>query len=257
MKGRITVLGSGTSTGVPTLGCGCAVCHSPDPRDQRLRPSLWLSYGGHEVVIDTTPDFRAQALRAGMPALDAVLFTHSHADHIMGLDDIRPFNFGRPAPLPVYGNAATIADLRRVFRYVFEPAHQAGTSLPRVATQVIAGPVELFGVRFEPVPALHGTLEVLGYRFGSCAYVTDFSEMPASSLEQLRGLDVLILDALRRRPHPTHSNLENSLRLVEQLGPRRAWFTHIAHELGHAATEATLPDGVHLAWDGLEVEAEF
>ncbi|MGH9418278.1 MAG: MBL fold metallo-hydrolase [Terriglobales bacterium] len=257
MQGLITVLGSGTSTGVPTLGCGCAVCHSPDPRDQRLRPSLWLHYGGHDVVIDTTPDFRTQALRAGIPALDALLFTHSHADHIMGLDDIRPFNFGRPEPLPVYGNAATITDLRRVFRYVFEPASQAGTSLPRIATHVISGAVELFGVGFEPVRALHGTLEVLGYRFGSCAYVTDFSEIPATGLEQLRGLDVLILDALRRRPHPTHSNLENSLRLVGQLAPRRAWFTHIAHELSHAATEATLPAGVHLAWDGLEVEADF
>src|SRR6185312_7703692 len=120
MRGVLTVLGSGTSTGVPTLGCPCAVCHSSDPRDQRLRPSIWLSYGGHEVVIDTTPDFRTQALRAGLPALDAVLYTHSHADHIMGLDDIRPFNFGRPDPLPAYANASTWADLRRVFQYVFD-----------------------------------------------------------------------------------------------------------------------------------------
>ncbi|MGH9418244.1 MAG: MBL fold metallo-hydrolase [Terriglobales bacterium] len=257
MRARATILGSGTSTGVPTLGCSCAVCTSTDARDQRLRPSLWLSYGGREVVIDTTPDFRTQALRAGIPALDAVLYTHSHADHIMGLDDIRPFNFGRPEPLPVYGNAATIADLRRVFRYAFEAGGQAGTSMPRIATHVLSESVELFGVRFEPVLALHGTLEVLGFRFGSCAYVTDFSEIPPPSLEQLRGLDVLILDALRRRPHPTHSNLENSLRLVERLAPRRAWFTHIAHELSHAATEAALPAHVRLAWDGLQVEAKF
>ncbi len=266
MKGRVTILGSGTSTGVPTLTCPCAVCHSTDPRDQRLRPSIWIQLGEGEdarhVVVDTTPDFRTQALRARMPALDAVLFTHSHADHIMGLDDVRPFNFHRRDPLLAYADAATAADLRRVFRYVFDGT--VGVSaIPRIdlrewpATPPAApAPLELLGARFEPLPVWHGTLPVLGYRFGANAYITDFSEIPPSTLERLQALDLLILDALRLRPHPTHSNLENSLRLVERLRPRRAYFTHIAHELPHAATEASLPPGVHLAYDGLSLEVE-
>lgn len=256
MRGRVTILGSGTSTGVPTLGCHCAVCTSSDPHDQRLRPSIWLQYGGHNVVVDTTPDFRTQALRAGLPALDAVLFTHSHADHIMGLDDIRPFNFGRPDPLPVYGNAATLADLRRVFEYVFTAAYTA-SAIPRIAVHELQGAFDLFGVTIEPVPVRHGELEVLAYRFGANAYVTDCSAIPPPSMARLRGLDLLILDALRLRPHPTHSNLANSLAWVEELRPRRAYFTHIAHEMGHASTEAGLPEGVRLAYDGLQLEVEL
>ncbi|HVA63401.1 MAG TPA: MBL fold metallo-hydrolase, partial [Terriglobales bacterium] len=219
-------------------------------------PSIWISYGGRQVVVDTTPDFRTQALRAGLPGLDAVLYTHSHADHIMGLDDIRPFNFGKPDPLPVYANAATLADLRRVFQYVFE-ASSTASAIPRLAVHPFAAPVELFGVEFEPLPVRHGELEVLGFRFGANAYVTDFSEIPPASRERLRGLDLLILDALRVRPHPTHSNLANSLRLVEELQPRRAYFTHIAHELGHAVTEQNLPPAVRLAYDGLRLEVEL
>ncbi|MGH9488041.1 MAG: MBL fold metallo-hydrolase [Terriglobales bacterium] len=256
MLGTLTVLGSGTSTGVPTLGCRCPVCNSSDPRDQRLRPSIWLSYGGHQVVIDTTPDFRQQALRAALPALDALLFTHSHADHIMGMDDIRPFNFGRPDPLPIFASPATLADLRRVYRYVFE-ANYTASAIPRVAEHEITAPVELFGARFEPVPVLHGRLPVLGFRFGDNAYITDVSEIPPASMERLGDLDLLILDALRLRPHPTHSHLDHSLQWVEQLRPRRTYFTHIAHELPHAVTEARLPEGVHLAYDGLQLEIEL
>ncbi|MGH9476038.1 MAG: MBL fold metallo-hydrolase [Terriglobales bacterium] len=256
MRGTLTVLGSGTSTGVPTLGCTCPVCSSSDVRDQRLRPSIWISYGGHEVVIDTTPDFRQQAFRAGIPALDAVLYTHSHADHIMGMDDVRPFNFNRPDPLPVYASPATLADLRRVFQYVFEGTYTA-SAIPRVAPHEIQGPVDLFGTTFEPVPVLHGELPVLGFRFGANAYITDVSEIPPSSRARLADLDLLILDALRLRPHPTHFHLESALDLVAGLRPRRTYFTHIAHELAHAATEASLPEGVHLAYDGLRLEIEL
>ncbi|HVB40766.1 MAG TPA: MBL fold metallo-hydrolase [Terriglobales bacterium] len=256
MTGTVTFLGSGTSTGVPTLGCNCAVCTSTDARDQRLRPSLWISFAEANVeanvVIDTTPDFRTQALRARIPSLDALLYTHSHADHIMGLDDVRPFNFGRPQPLPAYGNAGTIADIHRVFRYVFD-GHPQASAIPRLVTHVIEAPIELHGACFEPLPVLHGSLPVLGYRFGPNAYITDFSTIPPAVMERLHGLDLLVLDALRHRPHPTHSNLANSLRLVAELQPRRAYFTHIAHELGHAATEASLPAGVHLAYDGLRL----
>lgn len=256
MRGILTVLGSGTSTGVPTLRCNCPVCTSSDPRDQRLRPSIWVSFGGHEVVIDTTPDFRQQALRAAIPALDAVLFTHSHADHIMGLDDIRPYNFGRPEPLPIYASAATLADLRRVYQYVFEASYTA-SAIPRIDAHALDGPVELFGVPFEPIPVLHGQLPIFGYRFGANAYITDVSEIPPASRARLQHLDLLILDALRVRPHPTHFHLASALQLVEQLQPRRTYFTHIAHELPHAATEASLPDGVHLAYDGLRLEIDL
>ncbi len=256
MTGTAVILGSGTSTGVPTLCCTCPVCTSSDPRDRRLRPSLWLSYGGHNVVIDTTPDFRAQALRAAIPSLDAVLYTHSHADHILGLDDIRPFNFGRPDPLPVYAGAATLADLRRVFQYVFDATYTA-SAIPRIAAHELQGPVELFGATFEPLEVLHGALPVLAFRFGPNAYVTDVSAIPEAARARLRGLDLLILDALRLRPHPTHFHLAAALDVVAELAPRRAYFTHIAHELGHAATEAGLPPGVHLAYDGLRLEIEL
>lgn len=256
MQGKLTFLGSGTSTGVPTVGCDCAVCTSTDPRDTRLRPSVLLSYGGHQVVIDTTPDFRAQALRAGLKNLDAVLYTHSHADHIMGMDDIRPFNFGKTEPLPVYGDEHVIADLRRVFQYVFEN-HSPESAIPRIAVHVLTSSVTLFGVTFEPLAVMHGRLPVTAWRFGSNAYVTDFSDIPEPTLERLQRLDLLILDALRHRPHPTHSHLANSLALVERLQPRRALFTHMCHDLGHAETEAQLPPGVRLAYDGLTVEVEL
>lgn len=255
MRAVITVLGSGTSTGVPTLGCGCAVCHSSDPRDQRTRPSVWLRYGGRSVLIDTTPDLRSQALRAGMTALDAVLFTHGHADHIMGMDDVRPFSFARPEPLPLYANAGTLADLKRVFAYAFS-AQPTESSRPNIEAHEITGPLDLFGMRVEPLPVFHGHLPVLGFKFGANAYVTDFSEIPDDVMAKLSGLDLLILDALRIRPHPTHSHLANSIRLVEALQPRRAYFTHIAHELAHAATDAQLPASMRLAYDNLSLEIE-
>jgi phosphoribosyl 1,2-cyclic phosphate phosphodiesterase len=221
-----------------------------------LRPSVLLSYDGHNVLIDTTPDFRTQALRAGIRSLDAVLYTHSHADHIMGMDDIRPFNFSRPSPIPIYGDAHTIADLRRVFKYVFDDEYPY-SAIPKVSATVLNGSIDLFGATFEPVTVKHGPLPITAYRFGPNAYVTDFSELPPDSLERLRGLDLIILDALRHRPHPTHSHLANSVQLVEQLGARRAYFTHICHELPHAATNAGLPENVKLAYDGLSLEIDI
>lgn len=254
-KAVVTVLGSGTSTGVPTLGCRCAVCRSSDPRDRRLRPSLWIQCEGRGILIDTSPDLRTQALRAGMESLDGVLFTHSHADHVMGLDDVRPFSLIRPDPLPLYASANTLADLRRVFRYIFsdEPTESAR---PRLQAIEIDGPFTLHGIAFEPLTVMHGSLPVLAFRFGRAAYVTDFNVIPEAAFERLRGLDVLILDALRHRPHPTHSNFANSIRLAGQLQPRVAYFTHMAHEVSHAATEAALPAGMHLAYDGLQLEVE-
>ena len=249
----LTVLGSGTSMGVPTLGCHCSVCESTDPHDQRTRPSVLLSFDGRNVVIDTTPDFRYQAMRAHIDRLDAILYTHGHADHVMGLDDIRPYNLKQKSIVPIYAASDTLATLRRQFAYIFEEA-QPGSTPPLVTLREIDGPFELFGLNIIPIPAMHGVQPVLGFRLGKAAYLTDFSSVPEKSKALLRGLDDFILDALRYVPHPTHSNVEQSLALVEELKPERAWFTHICHDLGHAQTNAKLPAHVRLAYDGLEFE---
>jgi phosphoribosyl 1,2-cyclic phosphate phosphodiesterase len=250
---QLTVLGSGTSMGVPTLGCHCVVCESSDPHDKRTRPSVLLSYGGNNVVIDTTPDFRFQAMRAGIDRLDAVVYTHGHADHILGLDDIRPFNLKQRGAVPIYAAAETLARLRGQFSYIFDEA-PPGTLVPLIELHAIDGPFDLFGVRFVPIPAMHGTQPVLGFRIGKMAYLTDFSQVPDSSKVLLGGLDDFILDALRYVPHPTHSNVEQSLALVKELKPKRAWFTHICHDLGHEEANARLPQHVRLAHDGLQFE---
>ncbi len=253
---KITVLGSGTSVGVPTIGCHCPVCTSADPRDTRLRPSVLLSYGGANVVIDTTPDFRYQMLRSRIEHLEAVVFTHAHADHIMGLDDVRPFNYRQRDGIPVYGTQDTLEAVRRVFEYIFaDRTHES--NVPRLRTHALDGePFELFGMRIVPVELKHGRTPVNGYRFGGAAYLTDHSEIPPESMEKLRGLDVLFLDALRRRPHPTHTTLERALEHVEELKPRRAFLTHICHDLPHKETERELPPNVRLAYDGLEIEVD-
>jgi phosphoribosyl 1,2-cyclic phosphate phosphodiesterase len=251
---KITVLGSGTSTGVPTIGCGCDVCTSSDPRDKRLRPSILISYQGRHVLIDVTPDFRAQALRTGFERLDAILFTHEHADHIMGLDDVRPFNFRQREHIPIYASPRTMDAIHRSFRYIFD-GEEKPSSVPRLDSHTLNGEaVDLFGIAFQPVQLLHGKTTVYGFRFGNAAYLTDHSEIPEASLDQLRGLDVLFLDALRYKPHPTHSTVEHSIATAESLGAKRVFFTHICHDLGHARTEERLPPHIRLAYDGLEIE---
>jgi len=254
---QLTVLGSGTSMGVPSLGCHCAVCSSKDPRDNRLRPSLLLSRERQNVVIDTTPDFRQQALRVGLDRLDAILLTHGHADHILGFDDIRPYNIRQKAALPVYSTKETFDVIRRAFAYVFDERPTLST-VPSVTLNVVQGPFELMGVPFIPIPLKHGDLEVLGFRFGRAAYLTDFSELPGSSARLLEGLDDLILDALRDIPHPMHQTVEQALALVARLKPKRAWFTHIAHDLPHAETNDRLRKlgvkNVALAYDGLRLD---
>jgi phosphoribosyl 1,2-cyclic phosphate phosphodiesterase len=256
MKARLTVLGSGTSMGVPTIGCDCAVCHSSDPRDRRTRPSVLVEYDGKTVLIDTTPDFREQAIREQIRQLDAVLYTHAHADHILGIDDLRPLSFHRAGKIPLYARPEAAEFLRTMFRYIFDADYKYG-GLAQVELNPINGPVELFGARFEPVTVKHGDAEIIGFRFGSAAYLTDFSEIPEQSFVQLKDLDILFLDALRHRPHPTHSTVDNSLRIVERVKPKRAFFTHICHDLPHAATNATLPEHVQLSYDGMKLEFEI
>jgi len=257
---KLTVLGSGTSMGVPSIGCQCRVCRSPDPFDQRLRPSVLLQFANRNVVIDTSPDFRQQVLRTGVQRLDALVFTHGHADHILGLDDIRPFNLKQKSEIPVYAASETLATLRRTFAYIFDGSPSM-SSLPGVRLNIIEGPLQLFGLTITPIPAEHGDMGVLGFRFGRAAYLTDFSSVPKSSMALLGGLDDFILDALRYEPHPMHSNVEQSLALLAEVKPKRAWFTHICHDLPHAETNAALAGRcpgtiVQLAYDGLSFEVQ-
>jgi len=250
---RITVLGSGTSVGVPSIGCRCNVCTSSDPRDQRLRPSILVRWGGRSVVIDTTPDFRQQALRAGMDRIDAILYTHGHADHVLGLDDVRPFNFMQNSRIPIYANEATMNTIKRCFSYIFD-TKKSESSVPKIDAYTINGAaVRIDDLDFVPIPVKHGSSDVLGFRFGKAAYLTDHSSIPEESLELLQGLDVLFLDALRYKPHPTHSTVQQSLEYVERLRPKITYFTHICHDLGHERAESLLPPHVRLAYDGLDI----
>jgi phosphoribosyl 1,2-cyclic phosphate phosphodiesterase len=273
MDGLLTFLGTGTSMGVPTLGCGCAVCTSTDPHDRRLRPSVmvhWIETRngiGPEigagpsanrervVVIDTGPDFREQILRSGVKRVDAVLYTHSHADHILGLDDLRPLSFRafrESGPIPLYATAETTAVLESIFSYTFSPL-STYPNRARVRLEPLSERTPVHGIEFLRVPVMHGEMEIVGYRFGSAAYLTDVSDIPEESFALLEGLDHLVLSALRYKPHPSHATVEQALGWARRIGARQTWLTHIAHELGHEETNRTLPAGVQLAYDGLTV----
>jgi len=221
-----------------------------------MRPSVLLSYGGRNVVIDTTPDFRTQAMAARIDRLDAILYTHFHADHIYGLDDIRPYNLKQRAAIPVYAADTTIHVLKRAFAYIFADT-PTDSSMPGVELHTIHGPFNLFGLEILPIPAMHGPGPVLGFRFGKVAYLTDFSTIPETSKALLNSLDHFILEALRYDPHPMHVTIEQALELVAELKPKHAWFTHICHDLGHDQTNAKLPENVRLAYDGLRLKVQI
>ncbi len=263
MQATLTFLGTGTSMGVPTLGCPCAVCrdaHIPGSPNRRTRPSIRLQYNDHTVLIDTGPDFHAQAIREEVNRVDAVFYTHHHADHILGMDDLRPLSFRHADSLPLFADAPTAEVLRRVFHYTFRNENRYPTSA-RVKLQEIpsepGAEIPLFGATFQRIPVTHGRETISGYRFGSAAYLTDMSDIPPESLALLQGLDILILDSLRPEPHPSHSHLAKSIAYVEQLKPRRAFFTHMGHDLDHHATEAALPPHIRLAYDGLKLDFDI
>ena len=262
---KVTVLGSGTSHGVPAIGCDCAVCRSTDPRDRRTRPSILIELverapqpafaaAVRHILVDTSTDLRAQALTNDIRRVDAILFTHSHADHVLGLDEVRRYNALQRRPIPCYGDSHTLAALRQMFAYAFGPTPAIGGGIPRLSLFDVVGRFTLGGVEIVPVPLMHGVWPILGFRVGPFAYLTDCNGIPAESWPLLDGVRTLVLDALRDRPHSTHFSVGQALDVVARLGPERAYFTHICHDLPHAATCARLPAGVELAYDGLVLE---
>jgi phosphoribosyl 1,2-cyclic phosphate phosphodiesterase len=265
MSLRVTLLGTGTSQGVPMIGCECRVCRSSDPRDRRSRPSILVEApetsagrsaadGVRHILVDTSPDLRAQALAWGIRRVDAILFTHSHADHIFGLDDVRRFNKIQRHTIPCYADGPTLADLRRVFAYIFDPLTPKGGGIPKISLHEITGPFCLGGVEIVPVPIAHGTRPILGFRIGGFAYLTDCSTIPETSWPLLDGVATLVIGALRERPHSTHFSVPEAIAASARIGATRTYFTHICHDLPHAETCARLPAGVQLAYDGLVLE---
>jgi phosphoribosyl 1,2-cyclic phosphate phosphodiesterase len=238
------------------IGCDCATCLSTDPRDRRLRPSIFIEAGDTAVLVDAGPDLRAQALTHRIRRVDAIVFTHGHADHILGLDDVRRFNHLQHRTMPCYGDAHTIADVRQTFAYAFDPRTQKGGGLPQIATFEIAGTFCLGQLEIVPVPIFHGRRPILGIRSGRFAYLTDCSRIPDESFALLEDLDVLVIDALRDRPHPTHFTLGEAVDASRRIAARHTWFTHMCHDLPHEATSARLPAGMRLAYDGLVVSCE-
>lgn len=251
----LTILGSGTSTGVPVLGCRCAVCRSPVPENRRTRCSALLCWNGRNVLIDTATDFRQQALREGVERVDAVLFSHTHADHVHGIDDLRTFTL-KGETIPVYGSAEAMATIQRVFAYIFTDELEPGFR-PRLSLNVVDVPFTLFGRPVVPVPLRHGRAVSLGYRVGNLAYLTDCSDVPESSWPLLGGVELLVIDALRFTPHTTHFNVAEAIAVARRIGARRTLLTHLSHEVDHHRHATGLPEGVEFAYDGQEITLAF
>ena len=257
VPGRVTMLGTGTSHGVPMIGCNCGTCRSADVRDRRLRPSIYIEVTDRaRILVDTATDLRQQALTHGITRVDAVLFTHAHADHILGLDDLRSFNTLQASPIPAYANQDAWQQIRRQFAYIFEGPLQIGGGVPQITTNEITGAFFIRGIKVVPVPLWHGKLPVLGFRFGNFAYLTDCNRIDEESLALVEGVDILVLDALRDEPHETHFTLGEAVAMARRIAAPRTYFTHMTHDLPHAKTNARLPEGVQLAYDGLVLDIE-
>jgi phosphoribosyl 1,2-cyclic phosphate phosphodiesterase len=253
---RLTFLGTGTSTGVPSIACDCETCLSEDPRDKRLRVSILLEHEDYKLLVDTSSDFRQQALRAGITRLDAVLITHCHVDHVFGLDDIRPLNF-RHGPMPIFANEPAWQDLRRIFQYIFQPTHIGG-GLPQLIPHTVYPKAPFMigqGLTVTPLEVIHGKLPVIAYRFNDFAYATDLNFIPDETIEALRGLDVLVLDCVRLKPHSTHLGLDEALAYAERIAAKRTYLTHLNHDILYERDSQRLPADVHFAYDGLVVES--
>lgn len=250
---QLIFLGTGTSMGVPVIGCTCPVCTSTDPHNKRMRTSALLRVDAQQMLIDAGPDFRTQALRVGLQRLDALLLTHAHFDHVAGIDDVRPLNFRQRTPLPIYGSERTLRDVSERFSYAFSDTAD-GSTRPSLELHAVSGPFTVGGSTITPLPVMHGTWPIIGYRIGGLGYVTDASLVPAETMRLLRGVDVLVLNALRFEPHPTHFSLAQALEVIAELQPRQAYLVHLTHAFEHEAVNAQLPEGVQLAYDGLMVE---
>jgi phosphoribosyl 1,2-cyclic phosphate phosphodiesterase len=252
----MTFLGTGTSIGVPVIGCACAVCRSPDPKNRRRRSSVHVEAGGLHIQIDTPPDFRDQVLDHGVTRVDVLLITHAHADHIFGFDDLRCFNTIKGGVIPVYGSAITLDEIGRLFPYALRPAPE-GMFRPQVTLNEVSGPFDLGSVKVTPVPVHHGGVDMIGFRLDadgrSLGYVPDCLSMTHAASEAFKGVDVMVLDALRHRPHASHSHVKSSLAMLLRIGAKRSYLTHMCHDIDHAAVESELPPDVRLAWDGLAV----
>jgi phosphoribosyl 1,2-cyclic phosphate phosphodiesterase len=254
----LTILGCGTSTGVPLIHCSCSVCRSKNPRNQRLRASAWIQTGGKSFLIDTSTDLRQQAIRAGIRRIDAVLYTHPHADHIHGIDELRSYNFVQKQSIPIWGNRWTCTELRERFPYIFKPTPTEGGGVPLLTLNEFstsAQALEVEGISIIPLSVSHGSKECVGYRINGVAYVTDCSYIPPQSLDRMRGLSTLVLDCLRLQPHGTHFNLDQALDVISEVRPRRTYLTHLGHDFDYTKTNRRLPPGVELAYDGLKIQA--
>lgn len=250
---ELTFLGTGTSNGIPVIGCSCAVCRSTDPRDKRLRSSALLRTADQTILIDTSPELRLQALAHNISSVDAVLYTHAHADHMAGFDDLRSFNYVSQARIPVYADHFTADLMQQRYAYAFEAPFPFFGGKPDLDVHEVDGPFQVGGLDVVPIPVGHGRWTVQGFRFGNLVYITDAKVIPRSSLELMRGAEVLVINALRHKPHPVHLSLSEALDVIRKVQPQRAYLTHISHEMGHAETLALLPAHVEPAYDGLTV----
>ncbi len=251
--GTLEFLGTGTSTGVPMIGCRCSVCRSEDPRNNRLRASALVKTKGKTILIDTGPEFRIQALRADLTRIDGALITHTHADHVAGFDDLRAFNFVSGKTVTVWGSSETVEIIKHNYPYIFGEAIQVGGGLPKIDLIAISDTFYVDEIKVIPIPIWHGKILVYGYRIGQMAYVTDFNRIPEKSLALLTGLDLLVLGALRYRQHTTHLNIDQAIDLVARLQPQRAYFTHLSHDIEHARVSKRLKKNIFLAYDGLKL----